>query len=42
MLHRHSLAGQHCAHHLFGFDKQMRVILRAIDERVDGRGEGFV
>ena len=36
MLHRHSLAGQHRAHHLFGFDKQMRVVLGAIDERVDG------
>ena len=36
MLHRHSLAGQRRAHDLFGFDKQMRVILRAIDDRIGG------
>ena len=36
MLHRHSLADQRRAHDLFGFDKQMRVILRAIDDCIGG------
>jgi hypothetical protein len=39
MLHRHSLAGQRRAHDLFGFDKQMRVILGAVDDRIGRRGD---